>query len=381
MSKKKIDEEVTLEEVDQIDSLLESKELKGKHLGSRSGDEIEKQDIISTGSFILDEFLGGGFRSSMWVRFYAPPESGKTSISLCWGKNWQNFYPEDGMVIYFNAEGRITPDLLERSGISTSKNNFRIIDTNNAEAVWSIIEKLIYNNPKYKKYFFIVDSTDACVREQDAAGTKDIGDAEKIGGTATILSAAGKRLSLLFNRRGHFLFMCSQVRDKISKGPLAVTGAKDASGGNAPKFYSSLTAEIKPAWSKTYIYDSVTDGEDTSKIPIGKLAEIKFHKTFHEKSGQTVMYPVKYGMLGGVWREEEARMVAASWGLLAIKSNGRSTFNDDFYEEIKNAGINIPQSFSSMKAVREAFESSNEIVDFIFKKVKSYLNMYETNKD
>lgn len=376
MARKKIEaEESDSLDIDQIDSLLESKELKGKHLGSRSGDEIEDQDVISTGSFILDEFLGGGFRSSMWVRFYAPPESGKTSISLCWGKKWQDFYPEEGMVIYFNAEGRINRDLLERSEIDTSKAKFRIIDTNYSDAIWSIIEKLIYNNPTHKKYFFIVDSTDACVREQDSAGIKEIGDSEKIGGTATILSAAGKRLSLLFNRRGHFLFMCSQVRDKISKSPMAVQGAKDASGGNAPKFYSSLTVEIKPSWTKTNIYDSTVEGEETTKTPIGKMAELKFHKTFHEKSGQTVMYPVKYGIKGGVWKAEEARMVAVSWGLIIVKASGRFNFNDDFYEEMKAVNIEMPQAYIGVKSLRDALENNPSAVDLIFNKVKSFINL------
>lgn len=369
MAKKKIDTE---EEEDQIDVLLDSKDFKGMHLGARSGDEIEKQDIISTGSYLLDDFLGGGFRSSMWVRFFAPPESGKTSMGLCWGKNWQDFYEEDGVVVYFNAEGRINYDLLKRSGISLAKDKFRIIDTNHSEMIWGLIEKLIYNNPKGKRYFFIVDSTDACVREQDSVGVKDIGDAEKMAGSATILSAAGKRLSLLFNRRGHFLFMCSQVRDKMSKGPMAVQGAKDASGGNAPKFYSSLTGEIKPVWTQTYIYDSVDSEDPKTKVPVGKMVEIKFHKTFNEKTGQTIFYPVKFGLEGGVWKSEESRIAGIAWGLILEKPGSRYVFTDDFYEEIKEHGCDVPQSYHGGKNIRALLDENPKIVELIFDKIKKF---------
>jgi hypothetical protein len=116
--------------VDQIESLLGEKAFKGLHYGSRSGDEIVKPDIISTGSFIFDTVLGGGFRSSSWSRFYSFPEHGKTAQGLAWGVQWQRYYGAKGMpsmVVILNAEGRITPDLVFRSGIDISKDKFRIL--------------------------------------------------------------------------------------------------------------------------------------------------------------------------------------------------------------------------------------------------------------
>lgn len=355
-------------QIDQIEDLLNSKDFKGMHYGSRSGEEITKPDMISTGSLFFDSVLGGGYRSSGWARFYAEPECGKSSMSLCWGKNWQDFYPKDGMVIVFNAEGRITQDLVERSGISTDKNRFRIIDTNMSEAIWGLTEKLILNNPDKKKYFFIVDSTDACVRSADSQEKKEIGEAEKIGGGATILSAAGKRLSLLFNLTGHFMFMTSQVRDKVNThGPGG--GGKDASGGNAPKFYSSLTGEIKKAWTDTYIYEFPSDKK--SKI-IGRMVQIKLHKTPNEKTGIIVEYPVKYGKIGGVWREYEAMMLAQAFGLV-IQKGSIFEFDESFYAQMTKDGIEANQKYRGEKNIRDEFDSNPKLAEYIIDRTRALL--------
>ncbi|MEK6880747.1 MAG: LAGLIDADG family homing endonuclease, partial [Nanoarchaeota archaeon] len=65
------------ENLDPIDAILESKEFKGLHYGSRSGDEITKQDVVTTSSFWFDLTIGGGFRAGSWARFMSEPEGGK----------------------------------------------------------------------------------------------------------------------------------------------------------------------------------------------------------------------------------------------------------------------------------------------------------------
>jgi hypothetical protein len=194
--------------VDSLDEILN--DYKDQIIGSCSGDDLKASDIISTGSFWFDYVLGGGYRSGCWSRFYADPECGKTSKALSWARSWQEFYGEKARVIFFNAEGRVTKDLLERSGVNLSSPYFRIISTNQYEAIYGIIERLVKENGQDFKYFMVLDSTDACVRAADLA--KDYNESEKMAGGASIASAAGKRLSLLFNHGGHHLFLTSQVR-------------------------------------------------------------------------------------------------------------------------------------------------------------------------
>lgn len=348
------------EKIDQIDAMLAEKESKGLHLGSRSGTEIEPNDIITTGSFFFDLVLGGGFRGSSWSRFYAPPECGKTSQGLCWGKNWQDHYGDKGMVIVFNAEGRVTPDLIARSGIDTSKERFRIIDSNKSDFIYTVIDRLVSNNDESKVYFFIVDSTDACERTVDK--DKTLGEAEKIGGSATILSAAGKRLSLIFSVTGHHLYMTSQVRDKVNThGPGA--GGKQASGGNAPQFYSSLTGQITKHWTDLKILENPSDPKSKE---IGRLVSIKLEKTPNERTGEVVQFPVKYGKIGGVWPEYEALMVAQAWNLLEEPKQGRFEFSEKFLAELAAVNI-VPEktSFHGKRQALELFEATPDLVKHV----------------
>lgn len=350
-----------IDNIDQIESILNEKPYKDLHLGSRSGDEIIKPDIISTGSFIFDGILGGGFRSSSWSRFYAAPEHGKTAQGLKWGTQWQKYYDaknEPNMVVFFNAEGRISPDLIIRSGINTAKNKFRIIDSNNADFIYTVVERLIINNDNDIRYFIIVDSTDACIRSCDLG--KDFSEAEKIGGTATILSAAGKRLSLLFNRKNHHLYITSQIRESLKSG-------KGASGGNAPKFYSSLTAKIIKHWSKFSILENPSD---LNSKEIGRKAQFDLEKTYNETSGVVVEIPILYGRIGGIWHEYEARIVAKEWQFLTEGHGGRFQFSEQFCQELIENNISFEEKFHGEKKIRDYFDSNQELVNYIFDRIR-----------
>lgn len=354
------------EKVDQIDALLGDKEFKGMHHGSRSGSEIVRADIISTGSFYFDQPLGGGFRASSWSRFYAAEESGKTSQGLKWAKQWQDFYGERAMVVLFNAEGRISADLIARSGLDTDKARFRRIDTNKADFIYTMIDRLVSNNPDGLVYFFMVDSTDACERTIDIG--KNLGESEKIGGSATILSAAGKRLSLIFSVTGHHLYMTSQTRDKVNThGPGA--GGKQASGGNAPKFYSSLTGQIAKHWSEYYICENPSD---TKSKQIGRKVHIKLEKTPNEVTGVTVVVPVKYGHIGGVWREYEAMMLCQAWRF--VEGTGWYEFTDKFVAELEAASIKLEkvkvQGEAKLLAI---FETNPDLVNHVHAKMRKLL--------
>jgi KaiC/GvpD/RAD55 family RecA-like ATPase len=355
-------------EIDILDQILAQKEYKGLHLGSRSGSEIEKPDIISTGSFFFDQMIGGGFRSSSWSRFYAEPEHGKTAMGLAWAKQWQDFYGEDAFITIFNAEGRISKDLVDRAGVDTSKDRFRIIDTNNADFIYTVIERQVAESDSKKKIFFIVDSTDACQRSIDLG--KSFSEADKIGGSATIQSAAGKRLSLIFSRKGHHLYLTSQVRDKVNThGPGA--GGKQASGGNAPKFYSSLTGQIKKHWTDLDILENPSDPKSKK---IGRMVNISLEKTYNESTGNIVAFPVKFGHVGGVWKEYEAMMICQAWNYVE-KSGAHYSFSEDFLAELKTAGIELEKiKFHGERALREFFDESKALVSYVHKKMRTLIS-------
>lgn len=356
------------EKLDLIESILADKEFKGMHLGSRSGTEVIERDIISTGSKMLDEALGGGYRSASWARVWSDdPEAGKTSMGLVWARNWQKYYEakgERGLVIYFNAEGRINDELLARSGIDTDKNVFRIIDTNKADFIYDFIERHVDEVDKKTHVFYLLDSTDALQRSIDEG--KKFADADKIAGGASIQSAAGKRLSILFGLKSHFLYICSQARDKMTTGPGG--GGRSASGGNAIKFYSSLTIKVLRHWSDFAILE---DPSNKKSKEIGKLAQLKLEKTYNESTGQTVLVPILKGRVGGVWEEYEAILMCQAWDLLKDEGKGRYAFAESFAQDLKDNNIQFEEKFHGMKSVRNHFNENKPLVDYIFKKMES----------
>lgn len=357
------DKSLTAEEI------ISDKSYKGVKFKIRRGEDLKPAEKISTGSFFFDYTLGGGYLVGSWARFFGTEESGKTSMALAWAHNWQKRFGQKARVIYINAEGRIRKELLDRTGVDQSEPGFEIWDTNSADDAYDLIEQLILNNPEELKYFVIFDSTDAGIRRQDL--DKKIGDREGLGGTATILSNAGKRLSNLFNSNDHFLFLVSQVRDKVNThGPGG--GGKDASGGNAPRFYSSLIGEFKKPWSEMYICDQESKPQSDENPIIGRKVQIKMHKTPNEKTGIIVEYPVKYGLVGGVWRAYEAMMVATAWDYY-VEKQAWTTIVDRRVDEFKQAGLDFETKFQGKKAMREHFEKNTKLVDYILNQTRELL--------
>ena len=168
----------------------------------------------------------------------------------------------------------------------------------------------------------------------------------------------------MFDRKGgHFLFLSSQVRDKITTGGHG-SGGKSASGGNAPGFYSSLIGQIQKPWTDTYIYENPSDTK--SKI-LGRLAEIKLLKTYNETTGQIVKVPIKYGLKGGIWRSYEGMMIAQAWNFWK-KSGAHFKIEESFAQELAENNIQFDANFHGEKQMRESFCLNSELVEYVIEK-------------
>ena len=95
----------------QIQSYLEQN--KGDHYNF----EEERTYSVSSGSLLLDIEMGGGIKPGV-VRATGVTEGCKTSCGLAFARNFQKM--DNAMVIYIKSEGRLSPEMIERSGVDTS---------------------------------------------------------------------------------------------------------------------------------------------------------------------------------------------------------------------------------------------------------------------
>lgn len=308
---------------------LEQDKKEGKHYGFATDDDaIKFPEKISTGSLALDIALEGGYRCG-WSRFSGEPQMGKTAQGLCWGAHWQQQFKDDAFVICFNAEGRITADLLRRSGIDAAKERFLRLDAHDGNYIADKILSMVTHNPFGKRFFFLTDSTDALILAGDKAKTS--AEAAKVGGGATLLSYLGKQLSLPIAVLGHHLYITSQLRDKVNTGGGKSGGSKE-SGGNAPKYYSSISGRMKTYYVGSTNESFIRQGSDNKSPIIGRRTLLELYKSPNEAQNEVLLH-VKYGQTGGIWREAELVYLLQIFGWL--ERNG-SWFNptEDFGDEL-----------------------------------------------
>jgi RecA/RadA recombinase len=356
-AKKKTTEHLT--PLDQIESYL--KDHKDEHLNF----EKEPQYVVSSGSLLLDIEMSGGIRPSI-IRASGVSEGGKTSCALSFAKNFQET-EENGMVVYIKSEGRLSPEMIDRSGLDTSAEKLFIYKSNIFESVLQLMRELIMNNPTECKYFFIIDSMDAMVPKKDLE--KGFDDADKVAGGSVLSSTFLKKMALSLSTKGHICFMISQVRSKVSLNQYEKTDPKltNASGGNALLHYSDWILEFQPRYGG----DMIPPKDDK---PEGHYCKIIFRKTANEKTGTVVRYPIKYGRSGGksIWVEYEVLLMLLQWKMAEAKG-AWIIVADELVKEMNEAGLEMNSKHQGMDNFRKYLENEPEICQYLFTKFKNTL--------
>ena len=348
-----------LSPLDQIQSYL--KDHKDEHFNF----EKEPQYVVSSGSLLLDIEMSGGIRPSI-IRASGVSEGGKTSCALSFAKNFQDSV-ENSMVVYIKSEGRLSPEMLERSGLDISPEKLFIYKSNIFESVLQLMRELIMNNPTECKYFFIIDSMDAMVPKKDL--DRSFEESDKVAGGSVLSSNFLKKMALGLSTKGHICFMISQVRSKVSLNQYEKTDPKltNASGGNALLHYSDWILEFQPRYGG----DMIPPKDDK---PEGHYCKIIFRKTANEKTGTVVRYPIKYGRTGGrsVWVEYEVLLMLLQWKMAEAKG-AWIIVADELIEELKKAGLEMDSKHQGMDNFRKYLEREEEICKYLFKKLKTAL--------
>ena len=377
--KKTKSSETTLSPVDQIKAYLSDDAHKDEHYNF----EEEHKYIVSSGSLTLDLEMSGGIRPSI-IRASGVAEGGKTSCALAFARNFQRTV-EKAMVIYVKAEGRLSPEMIAKSGVDTSPDKWFVFKSNVFEGVLELLRELIGNNPQGHKYFFIIDSMDALVPKKDLE-ERTFYQSDKVAGGSVLSSTFLKKMALALSTRGHICFMISQVRSIVN----AVTGGKpapkrdpkltNASGGNALLHYSDWILEFQPRYNDDLIPPKKTGkAEKESKVPYkqeGHYCKVIFRKTPNEKTGIAVRYPIKYGRTGGtsVWVEYEIANLLIAFDHLK-QSGTWFIVNEEssLIKSLSDIGIEMQKKFQGIAKTRKYLEENPKICTFFFDKLKEAL--------
>ena len=351
-----------------ITDFLEDKKNKNFHYNNHEEEDYK----ISSGSINLDLALDGGLPSGAH-RFTGINEGGKTSCALAFAKNFQEHFKKRGMVIYIRAEGRLSPEILKRSGISTDPESFFRFDCNVFEKVFELIRMLVAENDENKRYFFIIDSVDALCRLNDV--DKPFEESEQVAGGALVTSVFLKKMVLPITKMGHTMILTSQVRVEVSSNPYASRGGPKAkqAGGNAVKHYSNFILEFQERYSTDIIYPNASASKIEDKgNPIGHFCKIAFRKSINEKTGAVVRYPIRYGQSSrnSVWIEREIIDMMKLWGYIEQKGAWIS-FDQEIIDKCKDEKIDCPEKIQGEAKLTEFIEKNVKFKDFILSYIKS----------
>jgi RecA/RadA recombinase len=338
-----------------------------------------KEDVyykVSTGSLILD-IRTGGIMPGLH-RFCGVNEGGKTSEALEIIKNLLSSI-DNSKGIYVKSEGRLDPEVQERTGITFVKNaedwevgTCFILECNVYETVFKIIRTLVKENPEAVRYGIVIDSVDSLIPKNDLE--KDFDEACKVAGGALLASKIMQRISLDMSKGGHIMILISQVRADIQIDPYAKKAYKNtsASGGHALMHYSNFIFQFEGRYNKDLILEKPNERYDPIKNKIvGHEVKITIKKSPNEKTNTLITYPIMYGRKGGnsIWREREIRDLMFENGLL-LKSGAWTSVDSSVIEEMKELGIEMPEKFQGRDSILKFMDDNPEFIDYWYKKIK-----------
>lgn len=387
---------------DKSDEILSAQEILGKALNNNKEDHFNDQEEIilpkvSSGSLILDSQLGGGFDSGLH-RFVGFTEGGKTSECLEVMRNFLQVIP-NSRALLVKAEGRLSKDMQERSGIKFTWNfnewvegTCFVLETNVYELAIGVMRDLVLNNPDNKnKYVFTLDSIDALVLKSDL--DKPIDGNNKVAGGPALTKKFMQRMAIAMNKFGHQCLMIGQVSAKVE---IDQYGPKDqrqisATGGNAAMHFANWILQFEPRYKTDLILENPDAPIDPIKNKIlGHWCKIIIKKSPNEKSNVTVTYPIKYGRTNGtsIWKEYEITDVLVMFEKVSKKNPRKSPeetdkkpggawfyLDIDLYEDIKKSvGVEPPEKFQGLNNLRKYLEENQNVTNFLFEKLKRMIS-------
>lgn len=226
-----------------INSVARMKDMETKHV-----------EFFNSGSFYLNEALGGGYPKGRIIEIYGPESSGKTTLTLHAIAEVQKI---GGTAAFIDAEHAFDPDYATALGIDIQELIFSQPDS--GEQALEITEGLVKSA---EVDIIIVDSVAALTPQREIDG--EMGDA-MVGVQAKLMSQAMRKLKGLANNNRCTIIFINQIRMRVG---VTFGSPETQPGGQALKFYASQRIDIRRT-------GSIKDGDEnvlanTVKITIKK---------------------------------------------------------------------------------------------------------------
>lgn len=235
-------------------------------------ESVEKIEMSSTGSYAMDELLGGGIPKGRIIELFGEPSQGKSSISLFLAAQIQK---KGGTVAYIDAENTYDVNYAEKLGVDTSKLIISQIET--LEQAFDVIKSLTETN---EIDLIIVDSVAGLVPKSEIEEDSSEMLKDTYAVQARLLSKALRIITGPIARSKSSVIFINQTRSKVGQ----FYGAKETSvGGKALKFYSSIRLSVSTV-------EKIKASNEDIIGSVLKITAVKNKCAFPFKSGTINLY-------------------------------------------------------------------------------------------
>ncbi len=240
--------------------------------------------LISTGSTLVDlaisgrRFHGGGIPMGIFVEIFGQSSKGKTVILLEIAGNVQRM---GGDYLFLDPEARVNKDFARIFGFTLNEDKYKNPDTIND--AFAMIKA--WNPTGAGPHVVLIDSIAALVADEELTdGGTEYSGARR----ARDFSQQLRQITRIIGDKNYLILATNQVRQNV--GASKYEKKYKPTGGEAPKFYSSLRLELKAPPSEGNIPLEKTIKGVKQKRNVGVNTNI-----FVEKS--TIATPYQTGLM------------------------------------------------------------------------------------